>query len=312
MIMDTFRRISAWSNRAGLWPALVGSLILAGMTWLLPGLSIGHSGANANHSGAIADRPLAAQMRPAGEQSASGPVRHPLDDALEFVEPSLQALKNVEDYTAVITKTELIQGGLRTEQMEMKFRQNPFSVYLHGNAKRKEGREVIFAAGRNDGKLVAHEVGLKSIVGTMQLNPDDPKVMDVSRHPITEIGMAKMLDSAIEIWKDEKQTVDPANVDVRISRHVEVGGRECDAIEISHPRRQPGLTYQVGRIYVDCQSRLPVKSELYGWPANPGDKLPLLEEYSYANVKTNVGLSDRDFDPRNRAYRFNVGQGNQL
>ena len=151
-------------------------------------------------------------------------------------------------------------------------------------------------------------MGLKSIVGTMQLNPDDPKVMDVSRHPITEIGMAKILDSAIEIWKHEKQTVDPANVDVRIARQVEVGGRECDAIEISHLRRQPGLTYQLGRIYVDCQSRLPVKSELYGWPANPGDKLPLLEEYTYANVKTNVGLSDRDFDPGNRAYRFDVGQ----
>jgi len=274
--MISFQRIAGLSSSARVRQALVGSLILAGMMWL----STWHSEVDAKDIRTKADRPVTAPIRAASEQSASVPVRHPLDDALEFVEPSLQAIKNVKDYTAVFTKTELLHGRLGTEQMDMKFRQNPFSVYLHDNSKRTAGREAIFVAGRNDGKLVAHEVGLKSIVGTMQLKPDDPEVMDVSRHPITEIGMAKILDSAIEIWKHEKQTVDPANVDVRIARQVKVGGRECDAIEISHLRRQPGLTYQMGRIYVDCQSRLPVKSELYGWPANPGDKLPLLEEYT--------------------------------
>jgi hypothetical protein len=83
---------------------------------------------------------------------------------------------------------------------------------------------------------------------------------------------------------------------------------ECEAVEISHHQEQPGLTYQVGRVYVHKQSRLPVRAELYGWPAAAGDDPPLLEQYTYTDVKTNVGLSDADFDPQNRDYRFDVSQ----
>lgn len=95
---------------------------------------------------------------------------------------------------------------------------------------------------------------------------------------------------------------------MRIAHNVAAGERECDAVETTHHRQQPGSNYQVCRIYVDCRSRLPVQAELYGWPENPGDEPPLLEKYTYTNVKTNVRLSDSDFDPRNQAYRFELSQ----
>jgi hypothetical protein len=167
------------------------------------------------------------------------------------------------------TKTELIHGRLLTQSMDMKFRQNPFSVYFHGHSKRKAGREVIFVAGRNDGKLIVHEVGLKSIIGTMTLRPEDCKVMETNRHPITDVGIAKIIESAIAVWHHEKKTLDRANIEVRIVQSVQVGATECEAVEVSHHRQQPGLCYQVGRVYVDKQSRLPVQAELYGWPATP-------------------------------------------
>ena len=62
----------------------------------------------------------------------------------------------------------------------------------------------------------------------------------------------------------------------------------------------------MGRIYVDKESRLPVQAELYGWPEVTGDEPPLLEQYIYTNIKTNIGLVDADFDPQNREYRFAV------
>ena len=192
--------------------------------------------------------------------------------------------------------------------MDMKFRQQPFSVYFHSHSKRKAGREVIFVDGQNDGKLIVHEVGLKAIVGTLNLNPEDPKVMDTSRHPITEVGMAKIIESAIDIWKNEKQNLDPATIDVQIVQSVQVGETECEAVEIGHRRQAPGLDYQIGRVYVDKQSRLPVQAELYGWPQTADDEPPLLEKYTYTQVKTNVSLSDSDFDPQNREYRFAVTQ----
>ena len=302
--MTILNSIAAWSTSRRAWPVVGAIIVSMGAAWL----SAVHIGSTESNLSDFKYRPLASPIPQSSEQSASDTLRHPLDDALEFVQPTIEALKNVHDYTAVFTKTEFVQGRLLTQNMDMKFRQHPFSVYFHGHSKCKQGREVIYVAGRNESKLVVHEVGLKAIVGTMHLKTDDPKVMATNRYPITAVGIAKIIESAIEIWKNEKKSLDPANIEVRIVCDIEVGAMECDAVEISHHHEQPGLIYQVGRIYVDKLSRLPVQAELYGWPATPGDDPPLLEQYTYTNLKMNVGLSDADFDPQNRDYRFDVSR----
>ena len=45
-------------------------------------------------------------------------------------------------------------------------------------------------------------------------------------------------------------------------------------------------------------------AERYGWPRRQGEKAPLVEEYTYSNIKTNVGLTNADFDTSNRNYGF--------
>lgn len=285
-----------------MWSTLGAVLTLLGAAWLLAV----QNGSDQLNCLEFKYRPIANAVSATIKRNHAEKSRHPLDDAIEFVQPSIQALQKVNDYSAVFTKTELVHGRLLTQKMDMKFREKPFSVYFHGHSKRKAGREVIFVAGRNDNRLIVHEVGLKSIVGTMNLTTDDPKVMDTNRHPITDVGMANVIKSALDIWKNEKTTLDPANIEVRIVPSVQVGDRDCEAVEIAHNHPQSGLTYQVGRIYVDKETRLPVQAELYGWPEAPGDEPPLLEQYIYTNVKTNIGLVDADFDPQNREYRFAV------
>jgi len=44
--------------------------------------------------------------------------------------------------------------------------------------------------------------------------------------------------------------------------------------------------------------------EGYLWPEKPGDKPPLLERYFYIDMQINVGLTDEDFSPDNKAYDF--------
>ena len=39
-------------------------------------------------------------------------------------------------------------------------------------------------------------------------------------------------------------------------------------------------------------------------PAKAGDPLPVIEEYTYLNLKLNVGLTDKDFDHTNEEYNF--------
>jgi hypothetical protein len=41
-----------------------------------------------------------------------------------------------------------------------------------------------------------------------------------------------------------------------------------------------------------------------GVPGKPGGQPYLIEEYTYTDVKPNVGLTDSDFDIRNRRYHF--------
>ena len=42
----------------------------------------------------------------------------------------------------------------------------------------------------------------------------------------------------------------------------------------------------------------------YHWPAAEKAAPPVMEEYTYVNVKVNVGLTDKDFDPENPEYKF--------
>jgi hypothetical protein len=49
---------------------------------------------------------------------------------------------------------------------------------------------------------------------------------------------------------------------------------------------------------------LPIRFEAYDWPKHKGAEPELAEEYTYSNLKLNVGLSDRDFDVANGAYSF--------
>jgi hypothetical protein len=282
------------------WRAGCVIVAFAGAAWL----SAVHLGSAENTHSIRSSQTGPAPRRPIVGKDMTVPARHSLDDAIEFVQPSRRALKNVNDYVAVFTKTELVNSRLVTQTMDMKFRQLPFSVYLQCRSKGKPGREVIYVAGKNDGKMILHEVGFKSIVGTLHLKPDDSKVMETCRRPITEVGMSKILDSALSIWDSEKRTLDPANIRVKIAREVSVGASECDEVEINHLRPEPGLNYKVGRVYVDRVSRLPVQAELFGWPAVAGEDPPLLERYTYSSVKINVGLTDADFDARNPKYHF--------
>jgi hypothetical protein len=58
----------------------------------------------------------------------------------------------------------------------------------------------------------------------------------------------------------------------------------------------------MNRVYFDKESKLPLRAERYGWPERARDKPPLFEEYKYVDLKTNVNLTDADFDPAR--YRF--------
>ena len=58
------------------------------------------------------------------------------------------------------------------------------------------------------------------------------------------------------------------------------------------------------RLYINKADGLPARVEQFGFPAKSGDAAPIVEQYTFMNVKTNVGLSDVDFDENNPKYDF--------
>lgn len=132
--------------------------------------------------------------------------------------------------------------------------------------------------------------------------------MKEGKYPITEIGIAKMLQGVIDVWNKEKQFAGGKlnyypNAKIE-SDHSNLKSIECKVVETIQPRQKRGIEYHITRLYIDKQTNMPVRVEHFGFPRRAGGQAPLVAQYTYWNVKTNVGLRDIDFDTNNPNYGF--------
>jgi len=236
---------------------------------------------------------------------------HPLDPALLFAEEKLRHLReNIHDYEAVMIKQERIDGTLMpAEYMNIKVRnrrerpsgRQPFSIYLRFlRPNSVKGREVIYVEGRNDGNLVAHEGGVLGMI-RVNLAPTGTLAMRGQRYPITDAGIENLVQKLIERGQRDRSI---GQCEVDFFENAKVMDRVCTMIQVKHDVEKEPLDFHIGRIYIDDEYQVPIRYEAYLWP-RPGDKeLPLLESYTYAKLKLNVGLTDKDFDPSNKEYEF--------
>ncbi|MEM8734193.1 MAG: DUF1571 domain-containing protein [Planctomycetota bacterium] len=239
---------------------------------------------------------------------------HPLDPALKIAYSSLDQIRSgIQDYTAVVAKREQINGVLGDyEYMGVKIRnrkvQNgkvvvPFSVYLAflGPAAVK-GREVIYVENANSGNIVAHEGGMKGrFLPTVNLDPNGMMAMRGQRYPITDMGIENLVVKLIEKGeRDKKQG--PCGVEFH--KGAKVRDRSCTVLTVRHAEQRPCFDFCEAQIFIDDELNIPIRYCAYEWPRTQGGEKQLLEEYTYMKVKTNVGLKDIDFDPKNPAYGF--------
>ncbi len=255
---------------------------------------------------------------PVESETAAAP--HELDPLLDFARKALKNhLEKHQDYTAVLVKRENVGGKLTPEcKMALKLRYGvatqetgparPVSAYLKSlEPKSQAGREVIWVQGRNDNKMTAHEAGLLGMV-SVDLMPESRLAMIGNRYPISEIGIEKLLRKLIERGERDRQ-MGPATV--RTIENAEIDGRKCRLMEIVHDSPKAvieGKTvefeFNLAQIYIDEEQLIPLKYASFGWPKKPNGPPELLEEYSYLDLKFNVGLTEKDFDSKNPAYRF--------
>lgn len=254
---------------------------------------------------------LVAGVSLGGEAPAA---EHPLTQVLLMAQRRWEEIpREIRDYTCTLLKRERVDGELRgAEQIFVKIRHQqvrdsrvevPFSVYVKYLAPASlAGREVIYVEGRNAGQLIARRGGQRVPYVTVATDPRSPLAMTGNRYPMTEIGMENLIHRVLEVGEEEVQL--GGEIEVKYFPGARVNDRPCTAIRVTHPLRREGLRYHLAQIFIDDELQLPIRYASYDWPEQPGDPPLLLEEYTYLDLRLNVGLSDEDFDHRNPEYGF--------
>ena len=268
-------------------------------------------------SNSLATRPNSPATRPNPAVAAAVAAKrpeHPLDPAIAFARERLGLLRaNVRDYTCTLVKRERVNGTVTDyEYMFTKVRNRkvvngrtavPFSVYMYFlKPTNIKGREVTFVEGKNNGKMMAHEGGAAGAwLPSVWLRPEGPLAMRGNLYPITDVGIENLVVKLIERGVREKQYGD---CQVTFHKNAKVNGRVCTLLQIMHPVKRDEFEFYLAQIFVDDEYNVPIRYAAYSWPTKPGGRPEVLEEYTYLNLKLNVGLTDADFDHKSRDYNF--------
>lgn len=207
-----------------------------------------------------------------------------------------ESYSKVNDYTGIMHKQERIgKKMMEKETIYFKFKK-PFKVYMKWIEEPYKNREMIYVEGWNNNKIKAREGGLMGVV-SVNLDPRGSMAMKGNRHPVTDMGIGNLLKVVSSNVERAKKNGDSITV-VKLGEE-KVFGVDSIKVEATFPQEKEKGYYCYRAIFwVDKESRLPIKIMVYDWSNQ------LIENYAYENLKFNVGLTDKDFDPSNKEYNF--------
>jgi hypothetical protein len=222
------------------------------------------------------------------EALGSGP------DPMQMIYSCREAYKSVKDFTATILRRERVKGELCSQEtIFMKFRNNPFSIYMQWVKEPHKAREVIYVEGQNGNKILAHEiVGPLNIM--MKVDPNAPEAVNESRHRITDSGIGKAIESLIRVCEAAQKAGD---LKLFYVGEYTVDSRPTEVLLRMLPQK-PGYPYHLVVLHIDREMKLPVKFVSLNW------NYEVETVFEYSGLKLNVGLTDADFSTRNKEYNY--------
>ena len=220
----------------------------------------------------------------------------PAAQLLRLLDLADKQYAQVHDYTAVMISREQVKDVLQPqERILLKF-QRTFKVYMRWMEGPSKGREGLYVSGNHDDKFLVYEPNGLQRLFTAALEPTDRRVMDKSRHPVTDIGIGRLL----EIVGDNARRAARNGVLRVLDRgRGEIAGRRVRQLEGILPQdAQAGYYAYRVQLFFDEECRLPIRVVVYDWSDQ------LVEDYTYTELRLNPGLSTLDFDPSNKEYGF--------
>lgn len=222
---------------------------------------------------------------------------------LEALLVAAERLNTVGSYTATFRKRERIKGNLGPEQtLAMKVRQKPFAIYCKF-LKPTEGKEVVYAEGHHDNKLIVHAGGMsRFLLPRVALAPDHPLALADARHPLTEAGISNLTTRLIGY---RRLDLNDPEAETALDRVVDSEGRAWLRSVHTHPKQNPDRPFARIEVLYDPKTFLPMDIRSFDWPkSGETGELSMAEHYSYANLDLDASLNALDFDPANPAYSF--------
>ena len=247
-------------------------------------------------------KPFTYDVPPEPVQKHSAPEPSKIDNlqkAVNYAKQIQNRIKDIEDYTCTLTKRERINGRLLNyEQCQIKVRHQPFSAYMrYDYPSTVAGREILYIGG--DSMLVKRG-GKRLQNATVNVGINSPLALENSRYPITNLGFKYVISELISVGNIELKY--PQNEIQVIESTAKIEGRACLLIQITHLVKRREYEYYIARIYIDKELNLPIRHEVYDWSDN--ENTVLIGEYTYTNLKLNVGLTNVDFNSQNSNYGF--------
>jgi hypothetical protein len=188
-------------------------------------------------------------------------------------------------YVCLYEKEELAISKGELQTMRLSFRK-PFDVRLDWLDERgKVDQTAVYRQGANNGKVLARQGGLGSLMGTMKLDPNESLALEDSRHPITEAGLGKLIERV-------RHDLATPGIASRFLGEETLDGRPAYKFEFkADTDRTVGGVVGATRslIWIDREMKLPAKLELYNATNT------LLERHRFKSMNLNPKLTDKTF-----------------
>jgi len=211
---------------------------------------------------------------------------------LEAMEP---AYARVTAYTARFIRQEVVGGRLRPrEEALLKF-QRPHRFYLRWATGPAAGREMLYPADA-EGRVLVHEPGMLTRLFSAVLAPDSAHVLRESRHPVTDIGIGRLVTLILD---NARRGLHEGRLDIVEQGVLTEGGRTERRLELLFSRATEER-YYAPRVLVgvDVDTQLPVTATIFDTQGR------MVEDYAYRDIRLNPPLTAMDFDAANPEYRF--------
>jgi hypothetical protein len=195
------------------------------------------------------------------------------------------------DYAATLEARERLDGQLVAKLLDLKAEVDPFRVALAIQLPPKDaGRAVYWDETWNDGDLAVVVPGMVgSLLGRLNLDPTGSLAMNGQRHPVTDIGIPRLLAQIESRWGEVRA------LDARVEAgSTTLDERPAQLVGFLVPTKREGVQ-ELHRIGFDVEWSIPVYYALEEREAN-GERV-LLEEYLYRSLRWDQGFTEADFRP---------------